>query len=115
MCFFADKSILTLCSIKNGGFFYFMSKQAAQNTTNQITEGVIWKQLLIFFFPILFGTFFQQLYNTADAIIVGCPMCQSKYDAVPGGKPVMHLAELVAAALGNRRSLECHTIPVPEF
>ena len=38
---------------------------------NQITEGVIWKQLLIFFFPILFGTFFQQLYNTADAVIVG--------------------------------------------
>lgn len=48
-----------------------MSKQAAQSTTNQITEGGIWKQLLIFFFPILFGTFFQQLYNTADAIIVG--------------------------------------------
>lgn len=38
---------------------------------NQITEGVIWKQLLLFFFPILFGTFFQQLYNTVDAIIVG--------------------------------------------
>lgn len=38
---------------------------------NEITEGVIWKQLLIFFFPILFGTFFQQLYNTADAVIVG--------------------------------------------
>ncbi|MFT4006433.1 MAG: MATE family efflux transporter [Lacrimispora sp.] len=38
---------------------------------NQITEGVIWKQLLLFFFPILFGTFFQQLYNTTDAIIVG--------------------------------------------
>ena len=36
-----------------------------------ITEGVIWKQLLTFFFPILLGTFFQQLYNTADAIIVG--------------------------------------------
>lgn len=38
---------------------------------NQITEGVIWKQLLLFFFPILLGTFFQQLYNTADSIIVG--------------------------------------------
>ena len=37
----------------------------------QITEGVIWKQLLYYFFPILFGTFFQQLYNTADAVIVG--------------------------------------------
>ena len=43
----------------------------AETKTNQITEGVIWKQLLIFFFPILFGTFFQQLYNTADAMIVG--------------------------------------------
>ena len=38
---------------------------------NQITEGVIWKQLLFFFFPILIGTFFQQIYNTADSIIVG--------------------------------------------
>lgn len=38
---------------------------------NPITEGVIYKQLLVFFFPILLGTFFQQLYNTADAIIVG--------------------------------------------
>ena len=36
-----------------------------------ITEGVIWKQLLSFFFPILLGTFFQQMYNTADTIIVG--------------------------------------------
>lgn len=40
-------------------------------SNNQITEGVIWKQLLSFFFPILLGTFFQQLYNTADAIVVG--------------------------------------------
>lgn len=38
---------------------------------NSITEGVIWKQLLIFFFPILIGTFFQQLYNTVDTIVVG--------------------------------------------
>ena len=36
-----------------------------------ITEGVIWKQLLSFFFPILLGAFFQQMYNTVDAIIVG--------------------------------------------
>ena len=40
-------------------------------TKNQIIEGVIWKQLLLFFFPILFGTFFQQLYNTIDTVIVG--------------------------------------------
>ena len=38
---------------------------------HKITEGVIWKQLLLFFFPLLLGTFFQQLYNTVDAVIVG--------------------------------------------
>ena len=40
-------------------------------SVNPITEGVIWKQLLIFFFPIMLGTLFQQLYNTADAVVVG--------------------------------------------
>lgn len=40
-------------------------------SSRKITEGVIWKQLLSFFFPILLGTFFQQMYNTADTIIVG--------------------------------------------
>ena len=39
--------------------------------TNSITEGVIWKNMIMFFLPILLGTFFQQMYNTADAIIVG--------------------------------------------
>ena len=42
-----------------------------QLNTTQITEGAIWKQLLLFFFPILIGTFFQQMYNTVDTIIVG--------------------------------------------
>ena len=45
--------------------------QQTEKPVNQITEGVIWKQLLYFFFPILLGTFFQQLYNTADAMVVG--------------------------------------------
>lgn len=46
-------------------------KTHSHQISNRITEGVIWKQLLFFFFPILFGTFFQQLYNTTDAVIVG--------------------------------------------
>ena len=40
-------------------------------SSQQITEGVIWKQLLYFFFPILLGSFFQQMYNTVDTIVVG--------------------------------------------
>lgn len=35
------------------------------------TEGIIWKQLLALFFPLWFGTFFQQLYNTVDTVVVG--------------------------------------------
>ncbi len=42
-----------------------------KSQSNEITEGVIWKQLLKFFFPILIGIFFQQLYNTVDTVIVG--------------------------------------------
>ena len=51
---------------------------------NSITEGVIWKQLLLFFFPIVLGTFFQQLYNTADAIIVGKAVGKEALAAVGG-------------------------------
>lgn len=40
-------------------------------TGGDITQGVIWKQLLAFFFPLWFGTFFQQLYNTVDTLVVG--------------------------------------------
>ncbi len=51
---------------------------------NGITQGVIWKQLLIFFFPLLLGTFFQQLYNTVDAIIVGRYAGKEALSAVGG-------------------------------
>lgn len=52
---------------------------------NEIIEGVIWKQLLKFFFPILLGTLFQTLYNTADAIIVGNILGKQALAAVGGG------------------------------
>lgn len=45
--------------------------EGKQKKIIQMTEGVIWKQILLFFFPILIGAFFQQLYNTVDAVIVG--------------------------------------------
>lgn len=44
---------------------------AIDHQHNQITEGSIWRPLMSFFFPIWLGTFFQQFYNTADAMIVG--------------------------------------------
>lgn len=52
--------------------------------SNAITEGVIWKQLLLFFFPIVLGTFFQQFYNTIDAVIVGRYVGKQALAAVGG-------------------------------
>ena len=36
-----------------------------------LTEGAVWKKLLIFFLPIAAGTVIQQLYNAVDGMIVG--------------------------------------------
>ncbi len=45
----------------------------AQKTkeTTRMTEGTIWKQITAFALPIFLGNLFQQLYNTADSLIVG--------------------------------------------
>ncbi|MEG1947781.1 MAG: MATE family efflux transporter [Lachnospiraceae bacterium] len=36
-----------------------------------LTEGSIWKKMIAFAIPIFLGNLFQQLYNTADSLIVG--------------------------------------------
>ena len=74
-------------------------REASVPSRNQITEGVIWKQLLLFFFPILFGTFFQQLYNTVDAIIVGRFVGKEGLAAV-GGSAAMIINLLVGFFVG---------------
>ncbi len=56
---------------------------------NAITEGVIWRQILLFFFPIMFGTLFMTLYNTVDAIIVGQLLGKEALAAVSGGTSTM--------------------------
>ena len=64
----------------------------AQAPSNkQITEGVIWKQILLFFFPILLGSFFQQLYNTVDTIIVGRALGTEALAAVGASGPILSL------------------------
>ena len=58
---------------------------------NQITEGVIWKQLLIFCFPIMLGTLFQQMYNAADVIVVGQFVGKQALASVGGSSQVINL------------------------
>ncbi|MBQ7736223.1 MAG: MATE family efflux transporter [Oscillospiraceae bacterium] len=38
---------------------------------NSITEGVIWKEMILFLIPIFLQSVFQQVFGIADAIIVG--------------------------------------------
>lgn len=61
-----------------------MRKRDLVQNNRGIVEGVIWKQLLIYFFPILLGTFFQQLYNTVDAVVVGNYLGKEALAAVGG-------------------------------
>ncbi len=46
----------------------------------------------------------------ADVIVVGCPNCMVFYDAVPNGKPVLHLTELVALAAGDSETQRYHRL-----
>ena len=65
----------------------------------EITSGVIWKQILLFFFPILFGTLFQQLYNTIDAVLVGQFVGKGALSAVSGA-PAMLVSLIVGFFTG---------------
>ena len=47
-----------------------------------LLQGSIWKGMTAFAVPILLGQIFQQLYNTADALIVGRYLSDSEYAAV---------------------------------
>ena len=64
-----------------------------------ITTGVIWQQILLFFFPILLGTFFQQLYNTVDAVLVGQFVGKEALSAVSGA-PAMLVSLIVGFFTG---------------
>ena len=35
------------------------------------TEGVIWKQIIVFFIPVFLSSIFQQVYNMVDVWFVG--------------------------------------------
>ena len=64
-------------------------KSSSMEQSNPILTGPVWKQLLTFFFPILLGSFFQQMYNTVDAIIVGQFVGKAALAAVGGSTSVL--------------------------
>lgn len=67
--------------------------------THDLTQGSILKSLLRFFFPILFGMLFQQLYNTVDAIVVGRCVGHEALAAV-GGSPAVIINLVIGVFTG---------------
>ena len=56
-----------------------------------MTEGVIWKELLLFSVPLLLGNLFQQLYNAVDSVVVGNYIGAQALAAVGISAPVINL------------------------
>ena len=56
-----------------------------------MTEGVIWKELLLFSIPLLLGNLFQQLYNAVDSMVVGQNLGAQALAAVGSSGPVINL------------------------
>ena len=70
-----------------------------RTSQNEILNGSIVKAILFFFFPILIGSFFQQIYSTVDAIIVGQFVGVDALAAV-GGTPAVLSNLFIQFALG---------------
>ena len=68
-----------------------------------MTEGAPWKHILTFAMPVLAGSLLQQLYNTADAIIVGNFSGEDALSAVgtTGSLSVMFIALAMGFSAGN--------------
>lgn len=56
-----------------------------------MTEGVIWKELLLFSVPLLLGNLFQQMYNAVDSIVVGQNLGAHALAAVGSSAPIINL------------------------
>ena len=56
-----------------------------------MTEGVIWKELLLFSVPLLLGNLFQQMYNAVDSVVVGQNLGSQALAAVGSSAPVINL------------------------
>ena len=71
-------------------------------SAKDMTLGSPWKRILEFSIPMLLGNFAQQLYNTADTVIVGKYVGDLALSAVGSSMPILNLllALFVGVATG---------------
>lgn len=73
-------------------------KTAAKNNNELMTEGSIFQKILFFSIPLILGNLLQQLYNTADSIIVGNFVGSNALAAVGASSSMIYL--LIAFSQG---------------
>ena len=66
-----------------------------------LTEGVIWKQILIFSIPLIIGNFFQQMYNTVDTLVIGNYLGGIALASVGAGNVIINLLLSLFAGLAT--------------
>ncbi|HOB35814.1 MAG: MATE family efflux transporter [Firmicutes bacterium] len=64
-----------------------------------LTQGTPWKRIVEFAVPMLIGNIAQQLYNTADSIIVGRYIGDNALAAVGSAMPVLYLLLVLFAGI----------------
>lgn len=67
-----------------------MTKTVQKSKARDMTQGSIWKQLLLFSLPLMAGNLFQQLYNTVDSIVVGNFVGKEALAAVGSVGPIIN-------------------------
>ncbi len=60
-------------------------------SAKDMTQGPAWKRILEFSIPMLLGNIAQQLYNTADTVIVGIYVGDNALSAVGSASPILNL------------------------
>ena len=69
----------------------FTAKIRELFSAHDMTQGEPWKRILEFAVPMLIGNLAQQLYNTADSIIVGRYVGDNALAAVGSASPILNL------------------------
>lgn len=55
----------------------------------KLTEGKIWKRMIVFYIPLLMSSLLQQLYNAVDAVVVGKYIGKEALSAVGGTTSIL--------------------------
>ncbi len=78
------------------------------NTENKITDGIIWKEVIFLFIPIVISAFFQHFYTFVDGMIVGNYLGAVAFAAV-GGSATKIITMLINFFVGVSSGITAYT------